>query len=414
MKKITSTLGAILVLSLVLPAAAAAQSFESYGVRSAREILPPALQRGKHFKVRDDVISYDYLHHYTVDSDFGVFEATGDGALRKLAGEIAAIAVLREVTTSEAVLQSAKQAVTAPIELGKSLIKNPVDTVSGLPSGVFQIFENVAESVTMEHDPSEDAKIKQALFVSSWKRDFAAERGIDVYTSNKVLQKELNRVGWAAAISSLALSAATLGTNSTAVIVAKNMRLANQVKNALKEEPPSRLRLMNEEKLKKIGVRDDLVQRYLDHLAFTPRHDTIIVESLSQMAGVSGRDRFVEHMLVANNEVGANFFQQTAETMLGYHQSVSLLVDIQIVGGLVVAKAKNGAALIPFPLDHGLWTARAKSLIEHVRANYKAAGFNGTFELWVTGTVSPRANKELTTRGFNVTENIDGRVGFMD
>ena len=60
-----------------------------------------------------------------------------------------------------------------------------------------------SQSVTMKHDPAEDAKIEQALFVSSWKRDFAAKHGVDVYSSNKVLQKELNRVGWAAALTGI-------------------------------------------------------------------------------------------------------------------------------------------------------------------------------------------------------------------
>jgi hypothetical protein len=397
----------------LLTAPALAQSYEVHSVRSAAKILPPDLRQGKHFKVRDQVLAYDFLHHYTVESDFGTFEVTGDGALRKLVREIAAIAALKDTKTIEAVGESVKKAATSPFVLAKNLVTSPVDTVSGLPKGVGRIFGNVAEGVTMEHDPSEDAKIKQALFVSSWKRDFAAENGVDVYSSNKVLQKELNRVGWAAAISGLSISVATMA-GGTAVTVMKNMRLADQVGNALKEEPPSRLRLINEKKLKEMGVSDTLTQRYLDHLAFTPRHDTIIVESLAQMKLTRGRAAFVKHILSAEDEVGANFFQQMAETMLGYHTTVSSLDEIAIVDGMVVAQAKNGTTFVPFPLDRGVWTARAKGIFENIKANRRAAGFKEIIDLWVTGTVSPLARQQLAARNVTVTENVDERIGFLN
>ncbi len=84
MKKLISGFAALGVALVLTPQAAFAQQFETYGVRKAADILPPALQKGQHFRVRDDVVSYDYLHHFTVESDFGTFEVTGDAALRKL------------------------------------------------------------------------------------------------------------------------------------------------------------------------------------------------------------------------------------------------------------------------------------------------------------------------------------------
>lgn len=75
-----------------------------------------------------------------------------------------------------------------------------------------------------------------------------------MYSSNAVLQKELNSVGRAAAIGNLTVTAVTLPAQATPVTVLKQMRLADSVKNALKEEPPARLRLINQEKLLAMGV----------------------------------------------------------------------------------------------------------------------------------------------------------------
>jgi hypothetical protein len=390
-----------------------AQAFESHKVRSADKILPSGLNRGAHYRVEDQVVAYGFMNHFVVESDFGRFEVTGNVALRKMLREISAIAALKKVSSAEAVGDAAKQAVKSPFIFAKRLINDPVDTVSGLPEGVAHILGNVTKSVTMKHDPSEDSRIKQALFVSSWKRDFAHEHGVDVYSSNKVLQKELNRVGWFAAISSLSISAATMSAG-TAVTIAKNMRLANQIGNALKEEPPSGLRVINEKKLSAMGVSKSLAERFLDHLAYTPRHDTIIVEALAQMRGTKGRTSYVRHILAAQGEVDANFFQQMTETLLGYYNKVSPLREISIVDGMVVALAENGRVLIPFPLDYGVWTPAAQEIVDGVIRNRRTAGTKHDFDLWVTGTTSALAKRQLANRGVKVTENVDKKIGFLE
>jgi len=410
----------VFALALFVPAlflfaqAVHAQNFEVPANRRASEILPTNVISGPNYRIREEVVTYGYLHSWTVDSDFGTFQVTGDGALRKLLKEIHAIAALRKIKTSDAVVRSLKQAAKSPFELAKKLVTHPVDTISGIPKGIFSIFGNVAKGITMKHDPSEDARIKQILFVSSWKRDFAFDQGVDVYSSNAALQKELNSVGWASAIAGLAATVATAASGVTAVTVMKNLRTLNQINNALKEEPPPRLRLINEKKLAGMGVSEDLAKKFLDHPHFTPRHDTVITFNLENLRGTKGRDRFLKFALTAEDETGANYFQQMAETMRGYHDSVSPLTVINVVGGLVVAQTQGGNAFIPFPLDHGVWSAMASRVIGQVKQDYRSQGFNGTFDMWLAGTVSPLAKSNLKRLGFRVSENVDERIVFVD
>jgi hypothetical protein len=369
---------------------------------------------GPHYRIQEAVVSYGYLHNWTVNSDFGTFYATGDGALRKLLKEIRAVAALRKIKTSDAIVRSLKNAAKSPFVLANKMVTHPVDTVSGIPKGIFSIFGNVTKGITMKHDPSEDARIKQILFVSSWKRDFAFDQGVDVYSSNSVLQKELNSVGWAAAMTGLTATVAAGASGVQAVTVMKNLRTLNQVNNALKEEPPPRLRLINEEKLAAMGVSKDLVKKFLDHPHFTPRHDTVITFNLENLRGAKGRDTFLKFALSAEDETGANYFQQMAETMRGYHDSVSPLTSITVIGGMVVAQTQAGNALIPFPLDHGVWSSMASRIIGLVKRDYRSQGFNGAFDMWLAGTVSPLARSNLERLGFRVTENVDKHIGFMD
>jgi hypothetical protein len=399
---------------LLCATAASAAQFEAPANRKAAEILPAELIQGPHYRVQDTVVSYGYMHHWTVDSDFGTFEATGDGALRSLIREVHAIAALKEISQGEAFASSVANAAKQPFQFAGKMVTDPVDTISAVPDGVFQIFGNVYTGITEKHDPSEDSRLKQALFVSSWKRDFAAEHGVDVYSSNKVLQEQLNKVGWASAIGGLSLSAAMVPLSGAGALLFKNTRLANQVTDALKEEPPSRLRIINNDKLSAMGVSKDLAERFLDHPAFTPRHDTIIVAALADLKNPRGRDVFLQAILSAQEEVGATFFMNIAQILQGYNQTVSPIEDIALVGGLTIARAKNGRALIPFALDHGVWSERGSGVISHMKQTYEANGFRGKYDFWVTGTVTPRARRELAAMGIEVTENVDEKIGFLD
>jgi hypothetical protein len=409
-----TTVGVLASLLIIFGSQAGAETFETPRNGSASDILPKEKLKGKHYRIRNKVVSYGYMNHFTVDSDFGMFEVTGNGSLRKLLREIDAIAALRKVTESEAFAKSIQGAVKKPIDFGKNLITDPVDTVTGIPKGLSRIFGNIATSLSEKHDPSEDARIKQALQVSSYKRDYAYKLGVDVYTSNKVLQKELNKVGWAGAIGSLSVSAATSAIGGGWVTAISSMRLAKQINETLREEPPPRLRIINEEKLLKMGVSEVLTKKFLDHPAFTPRHDTIIVSCLAALKGARGREEFIRYSLSAQEEETANFIQNMAQTISGYHAKVSPVTRVGVLDGVVLARAQNESVLIPLPLDHGVWTERAGRVLGNFAARYRAKGLKGKLELWVTGTLSPMAREQLEGLDIQVAERVDQSLGFMD
>jgi hypothetical protein len=404
-----------LVMFLIGAATGAwAQKYEIPQNRKASDILPAEVIKGPHYQIRDKVVSYGYMHKYTVDSDFGVFETTGDGALRKLLREIQAIVALTEIKKSEAFAKSVGEAAKKPISFGKNLITDPADTLSGIPKGIGTLFENVATSIKTPRDPSEDSRVESALTVSSYKREYAGKMGVDVYSSNRVLQKELNSVGWASALGSLGITVATIPFSAPGVLVFKSTRLAQQFNEMLTEEPPARLRIINGEKLAAMGVSKQLADRFLDHPQFTPRHDTIIVGSLESLKGATGRDAFIQFALSADSETTANFFMNMAQTMRGYHETVSPVKEIKVVPPFVLAKATNGSVLIPFPLDHGVWSQRAEQVVDNMIAAQKASGPEGKLEMWMTGTVSPLARKQLEQRGIKVVQDVDKRMEFVD
>ena len=406
----------VTLFAVCLAGADAATAFETPRNRKASEILPANVIKGKHYVIRDTVVSYGYMHRYTVDSEFGKFEVSGDGALRKLLKEIEAIAALKEMSKTDAYVDALKKAGTMPVEFAKSLVTNPVGTVTGVPKGVYRLVRNAATSVTSRRSRGQDDEVKSVLAVSAYKRELAHRLGVDVYSSNEVLQEELNRFGWAGAMGSLTVSAAMMPIGGGVALAYKGTRLSQQLNELLKEEPPARLRQLADKKLKEIGISEELRKAFLDHPQYTPRHRTVIVGCLVMLEGARGRDSFLRYCLKAEGEETANFFQNMAETMRGYGEKVSPVTEIDVVLGMVFAKAKNGSVLIPFPLDHGVWSKQADLVIRNSLTRYKEskAGSRARFELWATGTFSPLAKRRLQSIGIKPVENVGKRIEFVD
>lgn len=397
----------------VSPAFGAA-GFEVPVNEQASEILPKELLAGKDYRINNTVISYGYMHTYRVDSDFGPFEVTGDIALRKLLREIWAIGVLQETRKSEAYLKGLKNAASQPIEFGANLITEPVDTITGIPRGVARLFENAKTGLTTKSGPGEDSKVKQALAVSSNKRELAAQLGVDVYSSNTVLQKELNSLAWATAIGSLSLSAALAPVGGAAAATVSLTRASQQLNDLLREYPPQRLRQMNEDKLRAMGIPSDLTTRFLDHSSYTPTQETVIVQALESLSGAKRRESFLKVALLADDEESANFYMNTAETLRGYQSKVAPIKELSVYGPLIFAKAANGTVLIPLPLDHGIWTELASRRVPMAMAAFKGANPGSQkFEAWVTGTVSKLAKEEMAKLDIQVVEKVANRIEYV-
>jgi hypothetical protein len=101
----------------------------------------------------------------------------------------------------------------------------------------------------------------------------------------------------------------------------------------------------------------------------------------------------------------AVFFAESAEMMQRFHASspvVSLLPDSRAL----VAKAKDGRAVVLLPVDWVRWTAAFEKATDEVRERAKTELGATKLELHVAGTATPAAKKELAARGVTLVENV--------
>jgi hypothetical protein len=153
-------------------------AFEELPVLNASEILRPEFLAGPHHKLREPVPTYFGANQFTIDSEFGVFEADGNEMLLKRINEINAIARLKEVSRTDQFKDALKKAAKSPVAAAKAIATDPVHTITNVPKGVMKFMGRIGENVkgiSQKHegkDP-EGTQLQQVIGFSDAKRKVA-------------------------------------------------------------------------------------------------------------------------------------------------------------------------------------------------------------------------------------------------
>ena len=399
------------LLGFMVPAFAQ-QGYEPAAVLSASKILPPELLSGANHRVQERVTNDGYLNTYQVDSKFGTFTVVSTAVLRKRIGEINAMVVMEKVQGSKEYVASIKEAGLDAMNSAMSLVTSPVKTLTGAVQGLGAAFSRVGESMTgAKRSQSEDSRLKDAIGFSTAKRQYAYQFDVDVYSENEKLQDMLNRISWAGYAGSLTWSAAMAavpGGAGVAMTVVGTNKVLNQV---FQNMPPVELRQQNLQKLNAMGVNPQVTDWFLNNTIFSPREQTLFVHALGEMNGVADRGAMVRLSLSSQNPTIALFRQRQAQMYAGYNKSVTPLESFISLGGLFAAsRTANGALVVVLPLDYLVWTEPMAQLLTGANQLMKDLPGIKEKQVWITGTLSPRARKEIESRGWQVRDRAEAQL----
>jgi hypothetical protein len=349
------------------------------------------------------------MNRYTVTSDYGPFVAPSDAGLRRLIREIAAIAKLKAMQDTDAFGKAAMEAGKSSLRSAKSLIDDPAGTLSAIPEGISSIFDRANEQLRRSgHSQYEDDSAKQILAVSGFKREYAAKLGVDVYSSNEVLQKELNRLAWASTAGNMALGALSMATGAIALKVASDVRLLEQARNIVEATPPSELSKRNRDLLRQMQVPNTIANSFLQNRWLSPRHQTIIVASIMALGNVPGRAQFIGYASGADTEDAALLFQQMAELMANYSALVEPVRSLSVVLNLPITTTVKGSAVLLLPIDRLLWTERTDGLARGLGKSQSGLG------IWISGDSSPHAEAGLKGLGITLVQRCGKQLPLLD
>ncbi len=371
---------------------------------SAQALLPPEWLKGPHHLVQDDVENDGAQHHFVVTSDFGAFPATGSSMLRTRVVESEAIAALKDTRKSDVFADALKFQLLHPLRGVKMLIMDPVRLGSSVAGGVLEFLAMPGRAIKLEWSDREDSVTKSTIGFSYLKRKLAFQFGVDPYSSNAVLQDELNELTWIAFTADLAPQFGYLFMPASAILWMSfsATRWTSYLDEQVRDYSPSDLRARDRDKLDKMGVSEEDIHRFFLNPLYSPRHSTIITTALDELTGVEDRAAFLEVASEANSEELVLFYEHVAEMMRGYHEHVGAVDRLLSMPRVPALYTKDRALVVMLPVDYLFWTSRVARVAQALTANVPSRPRVARRELWIAGNVSPRARQELEALGWTV------------
>lgn len=402
----------ILVLTSMVSLANATspQRYETPMVFQSSDILPDKLLSGEDYQVHTSVYNDGIYNRYELSTTFGPLTVEGRNLLSIRIKEIQAIRQMEELKRTEVYGTALKNAALSPLKFAKSLVLQPIDTLSNVATGVGKWFGNIGHSMWGGGSEHEEGTIKTILGFDAVKRAFAKQFDIDPYSSYPALQERLNEVSWTAFAGSMTVKVAFSAIPGAGGTVVSATGFSNGMKNLIADKTPDELKEFNEEKLQAMMVHESLAEVFLEHPQFSPTQKTFLVGALENMPGVGNREIFIQAASLVQDEGFAFYRRRQAEMMAAYHTKVSPVEKFIWIGGSPILLTKEGTIVIPIPVDHVVWTRRlAQWSREDLAISQKMMPPKGK-ELWVAGTVSPLAKKNYEAKGWIVKENIAARL----
>jgi hypothetical protein len=248
--------------------------------------------------------------------------------------------------------------------------------------------------------------MKDAIGYSDKKRKIALEMGIDPYTTNTVLQKQLDDLAWASWAGGFSFSVATLPISGAAGAALTVTDLNSTVEELLREKSPDELEQINRATFRAMGASASDIERILHGGAFTPTQATTFAVHLKALKNVANRGAFVKAAAQkSTTEADALFCVYTAALMDQIHQKTPI-ARIVMLRDFPICVAKDGTIIVALQWDYAAWTSGAASFTDEVQKLAGKSGQSPQVSVALSGEVSPRLREELEKRGMTVQDRL--------
>lgn len=392
---------------------------EPHGGLRPRDFLEEWQIEGDRYRISEEVASDGLWNIYTMVSDFGTFVVHGTILLEERIQEIAAIARLREMDEAALVAQGAGE---WAVDTGKSLyrvVKDPSETVEGIGPGVQRLFGQVQRGLHREQEKSERAKedrsdedsvsIEQAgktglkisemiLSVPKYKRRWAKKLGVDPYSRNPLLQRELEKVAF--------LEASGHFAAGIAAPIPMPVGVAVRVSDIVWNEDPDKIATLNESRMREIDVSEVVNRNFRLNEYFTLTRQTYFLERVHKLRHVKGVSKLVDLASLVDSEELAVFFTECVHMMELFDREEAKLTHMISETPLVAALVEGNRVVSFFPSDQVFWSGELQQRVKTVSQILKEHYPGVRLEVWTSGRASEQTRRGLKDLGITLREEV--------
>jgi len=219
-----------------------------------------------------------------------------------------------------------------------------------------------------------------ALGYDQVRRDLARKLHVDPYTSDPILAKRLNKVAWVMFSARMTVSAAMMAVPGSMIITAVT------VTNVLVHQTPrADLIILVQKKLKNIGLSQEEIVTFTTNAAIPLSLQVTAVKDLEALGDIPGRRAAADDLGNIITEYQARCIVTSIHMLAQWSQQRSHITRIQ-APGVLVAHDRNGATILPAPVDYLSWTQRIAGFAtdpELMTLQHRV--------LWITGKMTPLA-----------------------
>jgi hypothetical protein len=386
--------------------------FEQPPTINATQLLPESALSGPGFHVEQQVPTNGAMGQYTIVADASVFQNDAGtyrveslDLLKLRLSEIPAIAYLDNVRKTGVFANALAQSAERPVADAANMVVHPMDTVTGLPSGIGSLFgrvslgaEKIASSASNSFGSGAAAgqtanATMNALGYDQVRRDLARKLHVDPYSSDPILTKKLNSVAWVMFSARLTVDAAMMAVPGSIVI--SGVEFTN---DTVYQKPKGDLILLVQKKLQNMGLSQEEIASFISNSAIPLSLQVSVVEDLKGLGDIPGRRAAAVALGNMMTEYQARFLATSLNMLNRWGQQKSPITRIQ-VPGVLVARDQNGTVIVPAPVDYVSWTPRIAGFVTTpalLALHHRV--------LWIPAKMTPLARQQLQANGWSVHE----------
>ena len=426
------------VLALVLSPGVRA---EREPVLDAAELVDASLLAGPGWRVEPRVQVRGYQARFRLHTDWGDMEADSVDLLAVRVAEMPALEALHRTGVTQVLMESAAGRFGEPVAAVAAIASEPVRAGKGLPSGVARYFgerwerlrsgtRRIADRshrlVMQDGSPYENPTgplgeagtddprpkrgfwqrrgrelgrlAQQEVGFPAARRALAERLALDPHTRNPLILPRFDGLAWAETTGRLATGEALSLLGGPAGDV---LARAIQINRLVLEAPPERLRARNHAILENYCVDQRLLRGFLADGAYSPTLQVEFTDLYVTLAPVGGCEALLETALMAGDEAQARFVVNGLRLMLhalGEESRGGVFVP---QGALLAYETTGGEFVLPLAVDWLAWTPQIRRWFD-----LPTVGDRPSRTLLVAGAISPRAESELTERGWSLVQRL--------
>ncbi len=424
------------VLALALASTARA---EREPVLEAAELVDDSLLAGPGWRVEPRVQVRGYQARFVIHTHWGELEADSVDMLTVRVAEMPALEALQRTGVTQVLMESAAGKFGEPVDAVSAIAREPMRAGKGLPRGVARYFSErwerlrgttrrvadrshrlvmqdgspydnptgpLGEAGTDDPSPKRGfwqrrgrelgRLAKQEVGFPAARQSLADRLALDPHTRNPLIVPRLDGLAWAETTGRLATGEALALLGGPAGQV---LSRAIQVNRLVLEEPPERLRARNHEILANHCVDQRLLRAFLADGAYSPTLQVEFTDLFVALDPAGGCEALLETALMAGDEAQARFVVNGLRLMRHALGEESRGGTFMPQGALLAYETTGGEFVLPLAVDWLSWTPQIRRWFD-----LPGVGNRPHRTLLVSGALSPRAESELTERGWSLVQ----------